>query len=106
MNASDTVELEYRKRIDAMTIAERVHRAEVLADLAVLWGVGPAVAQLLRSFDLVFPVFLLFLILLARVTLRNQWAAFGAITFLWSALIACRAWTSSSISRSSFRSSW
>jgi len=59
-----------------------------LADLAVLSGVGPAVAQLLRSFDLVVPVFLLFLLLLARVTLRNQWAALGAITFLWSALIA------------------
>jgi len=27
MDAIDTVELEYRKRIDAMTIAERVHRA-------------------------------------------------------------------------------
>ncbi len=59
----------------------------VLSDLAVLSGVGPAVAQLLRSFDLLFPVFLLFLILLARVTLRNQWAALGAITFLWSALV-------------------
>jgi len=59
----------------------------ILADLAVLSGVGPAVAQLLRSFDLAFPVFLLFLILLARVTLRNQWAAFGAITLLWSALV-------------------
>jgi hypothetical protein len=56
--------------------------------LAVLSGVGPAVAQFLRSFDLFVPVFLLFLILLARVTLRNQWAALGAITVLWSALIA------------------
>jgi predicted Ser/Thr protein kinase len=58
-----------------------------LADLAVLSGVGPAVARLLGSFDLIFPVFLLFLILLARVTLRNQWAALGAIAFLWSTLV-------------------
>ena len=56
--------------------------------LAALTGFGPAVARLLLSFDLVFPVFLLFLILLARVTLRSQWAALGAITVLWSALIA------------------
>jgi len=60
----------------------------ILADLAVLSGVVPAVARLFGSFDLIFPVFLLFLILLARVTLRNQWAALGAITFLWSALTA------------------
>jgi serine/threonine-protein kinase len=59
-----------------------------LANLAVLSGVGPAVEQLLGMFDLTFPVFLLFLILLARVTLRNQWAALGAIAFLWSALVA------------------
>jgi serine/threonine-protein kinase len=59
----------------------------VLSDLSVLSGVGPAVTQLLGSFDLTFPVFLLFLILLARVTLRNQWAALGAITVLWTALI-------------------
>ena len=58
-----------------------------LPSLAALSGVGQAVAQLLRSFDLIVPVFLLFLILVARVTLRNQWAAFGAITLLWSALV-------------------
>jgi serine/threonine-protein kinase len=59
----------------------------ILSDLSVLSGVGPAVTELLGSFNLTFPVFLLFLILVARVTLRNQWAALGAITFLWTALI-------------------
>ena len=59
-----------------------------LSNLGVISGLGPAVAQLLWWFDLAFPVFLLFLILLARVTLRNQWAALGAITFLWSVIVA------------------
>jgi len=58
-----------------------------LANLAMLSGLRPAVGTLLQSLDLIFPVFLLFVILLARVTLRNQWAALGAITVLWSTLV-------------------
>jgi serine/threonine-protein kinase len=60
----------------------------ITPNLGVLSGFGPTVAQLLGWVDLDFPVFLLFLILLARVTLRNQWAALGAITFLWSVIVA------------------
>ena len=52
-------------------------------DLSTLTGLGPAVGRLLAGFDLGFPIFILFFILLARVTLRNQWAALGAITILW-----------------------
>jgi hypothetical protein len=59
-----------------------------LPNLAVLSGLGPTVAGLLQSFDLAFPVFLLFLILLGRVILRNQWLALGAVTILWSSLTA------------------
>jgi hypothetical protein len=54
----------------------------VLPDLAVLSGLGPAVGRLLLSLDLALPVFILFFILLARVTLRNQWVALAAITVL------------------------
>ena len=45
MNAIDTVELEYRKRIDAMTIAERVHRAEDL----LAWARGFIARQILEE---------------------------------------------------------
>jgi hypothetical protein len=43
MNAMGTVELEYRKRIDAMTVAERVQRAEEL----LAWTRGFVARQIL-----------------------------------------------------------
>ena len=56
-----------------------------LPDLAALSGLGPAVGEA-PAVSLALPVFILFFILLARVTLRNQWVALGAITVLWTAI--------------------
>jgi hypothetical protein len=45
MDVINTVEFEYRKRIDAMTIAERVRRAEEL----LAWARGFIARQILKE---------------------------------------------------------